>query len=301
MGDPALWFPGANTSHLAPSDGGSILGGKPKALWHDTETANLPSYSNGSFPNMTICGTTPYQHIPANRAGRALKNPDGGCQTNRWNVFQIEVCGYANQVTFKQVMADVAGWLHERRGVPLTEGVSWKSYDASYGAGNGVRLSCSQWESYSGHLGHMHAPENDHGDPGWPFPIDQILAGGGGEDLPDIGDIEALFIKYIGEHRLGDAQDEPDSVLGRLDRAVMRIGGKTNASYTDAVWPDMVMAADLQVPAAAFAADVDARLEAMGGRRIGRTEVREAVTAAVEAYNAARVATAAAESPAPEE
>jgi hypothetical protein len=60
--------------------------------------------------------------------------------------------------------------------------------------------------------------------------------------------IDQKLQQYIGIHRLGAAEDEPDSVLGRIDRAVMRIGGKTNASYTDEVWPDMVMAADLQPP-----------------------------------------------------
>jgi hypothetical protein len=185
MADPALWFPGANTSHLAPSDGGSILGGEPKCLWHDPETTGLPSYSTGSFPNMTICSGTPYQHSPANRAGRALKNPDGGCQTNRWNVFQIECCGYANKVAYHQTMADVAGWLAERRGVPLRYSVTWKAYDASYGQSNGVRLSCGSWETYSGHCAHMHAPENDHGDTGAPFPIDQILAAAGGAPAPE--------------------------------------------------------------------------------------------------------------------
>jgi hypothetical protein len=178
-----LWFPGANTSHKAPQDGGSIVSGyAPKVLWHDTETTGLPSYSTGYFPNMTICNGTPYQHIPANRAGRALKNPSGGVETNRGNVFQIEVCGYANKVAYHPVMTEVSEWLREVRGTPLECSVKWKSYPDSYGA-TSVRLSGSAWKSYTGHLGHQHAPENDHGDPGWPFPIDQILQGSGDDDL----------------------------------------------------------------------------------------------------------------------
>lgn len=176
-----IWFPGANLSHKAPVDGGSILGGRPKCLWHDTETNGLPSYSTNYWPNMTICDGVAYQHIPANRAGRALRNEEGGVQTNRWNVFQIEVCGYANKVKFSQVMADVAEWLHQERGCPLIESVDWLPYDDSYGQTR-VRMSYGEWDDYTGHLGHMHAPENDHGDPGWPFPIAQILEGG--DELP---------------------------------------------------------------------------------------------------------------------
>jgi hypothetical protein len=116
-----------------------------------------------------------WQHIRYSRAARALKNVSGGVQTNRWNVFQIEVIGRANKVPFHPVMAKVAQWLQHDHGVPLTEHVGWKPYDASYGLHNGVRLSGTAWNEYSGHLGHMHAPENDHGDPGWPFPLDKIL------------------------------------------------------------------------------------------------------------------------------
>src|SRR5215218_1875635 len=186
-----LWFPGADLSRKASVDGGSILGGRPKCLWHDTETMGLPSYSTGYFPNMTICGSTPYQHIPADRAARALRNPDGGVQTNRWNVFQIEVCGYANRVQYVRVMRDVAQWLKEARGCPLVCTVDTLPYPQSYG-NTSVRLSGSAWSDYTGHLFHMSAPENDHGDPGRPFPISLILSGGtstGGLSVADVNDI----------------------------------------------------------------------------------------------------------------
>lgn len=169
-----LWFPGASLRYRAPVDGGSILGGKPKCLWHDTETSGLPSYSSGYWPNMTICKGVAYQHIPANRAARALRNESGGIQTNRWNVFQIECCGFANHVEYHPVMSEVAEWLHDARGCPLIEHVDWRSYPSSYGQ-TPIRLSYDEWADYTGHLGHQHAPENVHGDPGWPFPIAQIL------------------------------------------------------------------------------------------------------------------------------
>jgi hypothetical protein len=169
------WFPGADLSRKAPIDGGSILGGKPKCVWHDTETSAVPSYSTGYFPNMTIMADRAYQHIPADRAARALRNESGGVQTNRWNAFQIEIVGWVNKITFRSIYRDVAQWLKEARGCPLTCTVDWLSYDSSYGNSR-VRLSGSEWLNYSGHLGHMHVPENAHGDPGWPFPIKEILS-----------------------------------------------------------------------------------------------------------------------------
>jgi hypothetical protein len=202
MADPSLWFPGARLNQLAPVDGGSILGGKGMVLWHDTETSGFPSYSSGFWPHMTINPATGEvrQHIPANRAARALRNESGGVQTNRWRVFQIELLGFANEVRFHPVMAEVANWAHDELGVPRTERVGWRSYPGSFGGANGVRLSAAAWTDYSGHLAHMHVPENVHGDPGWPFPIDQILAGPPApEPDPQIGDDMLIIVRCDGK------------------------------------------------------------------------------------------------------
>jgi hypothetical protein len=195
-----VWYPGADRSKPAWTDGGSILGGKPKLLWHDTETTGLPSYSSGSFPHFTVDPRTGkvWQHIPVNRAARALKNLDGGCQTNRWRVIQVEIIGYVNKVPYHAALGKLAAWCRTEHGVPATCGVKLLPYDDSYGQ-TSVRLSCSQWEGYTGHLYHMSAPENSHGDPGKPFPIDQILAaaGGGGEELPvDQADFNKLMTNW---------------------------------------------------------------------------------------------------------
>jgi hypothetical protein len=214
-----LWFPGANLDHKAPVDGGSILGGKPKCLWHDTETVGLPSYSTNYWPNMTICRGVPYQHIPANRAARALRNEAGGVQTNRWNVFQIEVCGYANRVTYYPIMGEVAEWLHDVRGCPLTETLDWLSYPDSAGASH-VRMSYAEWGDYSGHCAHMHAPENTHGDTGWPFPIAEILGEHEEDDLTpeQAADQKAILAisKELKAHTIttgGDKKPTSDATL----------------------------------------------------------------------------------------
>jgi hypothetical protein len=205
----ALWFPGSDLSHRAPTDGGTIVGGKPKLLWHDTETDGLPSYSTGSFPHMTVCSGKPFGHIPANRAARALKNPSGGVETNRWNVFQIEVCGFANKVKYFPVMTEIAEWARDELGVPMRYSVKWISYDASFGGSNGVRLSPLAWQTYTGHLGHMHAPENVHGDPGWPFPIDRILA----KDGDDMTEEQARQLEAVYKGLIAQGTTSPNATI----------------------------------------------------------------------------------------
>jgi hypothetical protein len=216
MADPALWFPGARLNQLAPVDGGSILGGKPKCLHHSTETSGFPSYSTGFFPNMTINPVTGEvrQHIPANRAGRALRNETGGVQTNRWNVFQIEWIGFANKVPFHPVGAEVAAWLEDVRSCPRVERVNWLPFPSSFGQ-TGVRLSDAAWTDYSGHLAHMHAPENDHGDPGWPFPIGQILEGD--DDFMPLFENEAAFRAAV-----VDAIFESDRGQARINALIVK-------------------------------------------------------------------------------
>jgi hypothetical protein len=188
MADPALWFPGARLNQLAPVDGGSILGGRPKLLWHTTQGSGFPPYSTNFWPHFTINPATGEvrQHIPANRAGRALQNLEGGIQTNRWNCLQAEVIGFADAARFHPVMAELALWARDQRGVPRTTAVDWhRPYNngqvpSSFGSWPG-RLTNSEWSNYTGHLAHMHCAENVHGDTGWPFPIDQILEG---DDVP---------------------------------------------------------------------------------------------------------------------
>jgi len=64
--------------------------------------------------------------------------------------------------------------ISDATGIPLETTVTWKQYPASYGSGNGVRLSRSAFANYRGVLGHQHVCDNDHGDPG-NLPIAKIL------------------------------------------------------------------------------------------------------------------------------
>ena len=145
------------------------------------------------------------QHSPMNRAARALRNASGGVQTNRDGVIQIEIIGtcdksfarkhgYPYLPDMTDEMAGRLKWLLQKicaaiPAIPLTTSVAWKSYPSSYG-NSSVRMSNSQWTRYKGILGHQHAPENTHGDPG-DLPMKRILgadavkggsSSGGGSD-----------------------------------------------------------------------------------------------------------------------
>jgi hypothetical protein len=168
-------------------------------LWHSTEGTSLPSYGGGSSaPNLTARPDFQakrmvwYQHFGFDTSARALMNRPGGVETNTLNVCQVEIVGTCDPATHQRwgttphlympelpdwVIRDLgafARWAHEQHGVPLTSGLTFKPYPSSFGA-NGVRMTAAQWTSFTGHCGHQHAPENDHGDPG-SFPMDAVLA-----------------------------------------------------------------------------------------------------------------------------
>lgn len=175
---PPFWPRADERVQRANTDGGSMLGGPGKGLWHTTETATWPGYATGSFPHLTVAvgpgeQFTARQHIPFNRAARALRNESGGVQTNRVTRCQVEIVTRADTVdthglhpAMEDGLAALAEWLEAEWGVPRVCTVEFLTYPESFGADNGVRLSGAAWERYTGWLGHMHAAENDHGDPG---------------------------------------------------------------------------------------------------------------------------------------
>lgn len=195
-------YPGASTRYwyqgTYPGDGMEVN----VVAWHTTEGTSVPTYSGGAqAPNLTVSPDFKnkklvwYQHFDIDRSSRALMNLTGGVQTNTLNVVQVEIVGTCDPKTHAKWtkagydhlysadlpqwaidgLAEFAQWLYKNHKVPLTENVTFKAYDASYGASNGVRMSGAKWETYTGHCGHQHVPENLHGDPG-AFPIDVILA-----------------------------------------------------------------------------------------------------------------------------
>lgn len=191
------WYPPADRSQRF-SPGTFRMKRINKILLHSTETDGWPGYGGaGGNPTLTYHpGVHRWrQHIPLTARATALMNA-GSFQTNRANVVQIEIIGRAETTipqlddeALKDLGAFVA-WMHTHYGVKIGSAVQWKPYPASYGYGNGVRLSVSEYQAYHGLLGHQHAPGNVHGDPG------------------------AIAIEKILEHARGDKPAQPAQPAG---------------------------------------------------------------------------------------
>jgi hypothetical protein len=194
-------YPGASTAYWY----GSTYPGSAMEVnvlcWHSTEGASLPSYDGGSMapnftarPDFAVKRLVWYQHFDFDVSSRALRNLSGGVETNTLNVCQVEIVGTCDPATHTKWtnagiqhlytpelpdwairdLAAFARWANANHGVPLSSGLTFKAYPSSYGS-NGVRMTGSQWNNFTGHCGHQHVPENDHGDPG-AMPIAAILA-----------------------------------------------------------------------------------------------------------------------------
>ncbi len=111
---------------------------------------------------------------------RSLQNLRGdedlGVETNRrGKVYQVEIVGFAIKMPdysdeWYDNLAAFVRDICEELEVPLDFPYDFVPYathpPSSYGSNNGVRLSAEEWEEVTGIVGHMHVPENDHGDPG---------------------------------------------------------------------------------------------------------------------------------------
>lgn len=173
-----LWYPAAIRNDAPASLWGSYRDddGQWKYLLHTTESDSFSPHPSNYFGHTNYPHATAYlpagqsvarlyQHIPINHAARALKNSPGGVETNADRVVQIEIVGRAsNAPNFPKALLDVVRafglWVADKTGMP------WQSSVRFVAGGAGVRLSGSVFDNYAGILGHQHAPENDHVDPG---------------------------------------------------------------------------------------------------------------------------------------
>ncbi|UUU23720.1 peptidoglycan-binding protein [Streptomyces sp. DSM 40750] len=173
------------------------FGGDPMqvdvVVLHTTEGPTLPGYGGGSSaPNLTAVPDFAakklrwYQHFDIETSSRALVNLRGGVETNTMNVCQVELVGTCDPKTHAKWkaagrahiywpdapdwalrgVADFLAWMHEEHGVPLSGPKTWPAYPTSYANGGGQRMTGAQWADFKGVCGHMHVPENVHGDPG---------------------------------------------------------------------------------------------------------------------------------------
>jgi hypothetical protein len=175
-------YPGADRTRQWGGAGGTTMPKVTKLLLHTTESSGWPGY--GSFyPTLTFNpwlerGKRWRQHHPINGSASTLANA-GSYRTNRANVCQVEIvafCDNARKSSSAHVsripadayreLGEFLAWLHKEWEVDLYLAKEWPSYPSSYGTGNGVRMTAGEFSSFSGVCGHMHAPGNDHGDPG---------------------------------------------------------------------------------------------------------------------------------------
>lgn len=201
-------FPGASTAYWYGSEYPGSAMESNVIVWHTTEGTSLPSYDGGSMapnftavPNFAAKRLEWYQHFDFDVSSRALVNAAGGVETNTLNVCQVELVGTCDPSSHRKwgstphlytpelpdwVIRDLAAfakWAHDNHGVPLTSDVTFKAYPGSYGTSNGVRMSAAKWNSFNGHCGHQHVPENLHGDPGL-IPMAAILTAAKGGTTP---------------------------------------------------------------------------------------------------------------------
>ncbi|MEU6352810.1 peptidoglycan-binding protein [Streptomyces sp. NPDC047072] len=186
-------YPGASRANWYQDDFGGTAMEVDVVVLHTTEGCSLPGYGGGAMaPNLTAVPDLAarklrwYQHFDIETSSRALANLRGGVETNTLNVCQVELVGTCDPKAHAKWtsagkdhvfwpdapewalrgVARFLSWMHEEHGVPLTGPAAWPAYPTSYGSKNGQRMSGAKWTAFEGVCGHMHVPENDHGDPG---------------------------------------------------------------------------------------------------------------------------------------
>lgn len=152
---------------------GSYTGGPFKVVHHTTEGSSYAGAraafaANRSDPHFTVDGALVYQHIDTEVAARALRNADGGVQTNRDSAVQIELVGFAARDKRPDSLATLARlcrWIEAEHGVPQVWPNGLPRWSHSGGDPGGHNRDAMTWDTRAGHYGHSQVPENTHWDP----------------------------------------------------------------------------------------------------------------------------------------
>lgn len=242
---------------------------------HTTEGRTLPDYGGGSSaPTLTAVPVPSalklrwYQHFDIDTSARALVNQSGGVETNTLNVCQVELvgtcdpdtrdkwirAGHVQDVDFifwpkapdwaLQGVARFLAWMHQQHGVPLAGPKSWPPYPTSYANGGLQRMGFAAWENFEGVCGHMHVPENVHGDPG-AIDFARLLRfandAAGTQDPPATGQTPAkpkvslTHVVYAARHDPPAAQGHTTSYKAEvlLVEKALKAEGLLSAQYVD--------------------------------------------------------------------
>lgn len=186
MGQP--WYPGAVKDEMKDS-GNWAISTPWRGVLHSTEGNRYQdaksAYAKGVAPHFTTSFESGsfqcWQHIPLNRAARALMHPAGTVETNRTRCIQIEIVAHAATAgTLQHQYLDGIGklmrWIEANTEIKRTA-------LKFHGEGEGfvlardtspIRLSPQDWLAFNGWCGHQHVPANEHWDPG-AIDIDYLL------------------------------------------------------------------------------------------------------------------------------
>lgn len=157
-------------------DGGSMVGGPKRAIWHTTENDphKTTAYTIAQYLNRVgyqvhivwnpVTGEI-VQMIGSDRAGRGLRNESGGVQTNREGAVcvQVEVVAHAKEPFTKYEMKGREAIISYLRSLGVPDVWPGGPPPASPGT---KHVSNATWNSKGGHYGHSQTPENNHSDPG---------------------------------------------------------------------------------------------------------------------------------------
>jgi hypothetical protein len=255
-------YPGASTAYWYGSAyPGSAMEVNVVVL-HTTEGRTLPDYSGGaSAPTLTAVPDLAakklkwYQHFDIDTSARALVNLSGGVETNTLNVCQVELVGTCDPTTHTKwgssphvywpqapdwALSELAvflRWMHAEHGVPLSGPAKWPAYPSSYGSAAGARMSGAQWNAFSGVCGHLHVPENVHGDPG-AIDFNRLIALAKGttteeDDMPTPAEIAKAILTYDGVILVpGAPATNPTWTLSSVQTEILKRVDRANLTLT---------------------------------------------------------------------
>lgn len=189
-----LWLPeglhyGLHVEHHPLEAAGPFIGGGNKMLWHTTESPwdSVDSMvavlaAKRAAPHFVIGGRprtrrpVVVQLVPLNHGGRSLQNDSSdGFATNMADCFQVEIC-------WRAALAGLLTDWHYKAFANLTRLMNVVLPDELEVPPKLVRrfrsdkrLSDRQFVDAVGHLGHRHAPDNIHWDPGPDFKGSRLI------------------------------------------------------------------------------------------------------------------------------
>ncbi len=169
-------LPGWTWKDLGPDGGPYDVLYNPKVVVHTTEGSTLAGAESAYRNYPPHLGYDPIrrikrQYVGLDRHSYALK----GSESDDEFAVQVEVVGFANDThnwsaqIYKNFAVDVVAPLEKHFGVPR---IARRFYGADEGIvlaspHSPIRMSNAGWRSFSGWLGHQHAPAPDeHWDPG---------------------------------------------------------------------------------------------------------------------------------------